>query len=200
MTLSQPVFYTIGHSNHEWRDFVRLLTTHELSAIADVRSIPASRLPYFNREALRDSLPEVGVEYVFLGNELGARRVEAECYVDDIAVYEEVAKLPQFQQGIEEVLERASQRRVCLMCAEKEPLDCHRTILIARELTRRGATVRHVLADGQLEEHGTTERRLMKLMGFEQSLFDAPDVLLADAYARRGSEIAYRRGEEGAIP
>jgi uncharacterized protein (DUF488 family) len=195
--MAQPTIYTIGHSTHEWRDFVRLLTVHEIGAIADVRSVPASRLPYFNREALRESLPNAGVDYVFLGNELGARRAEPECYAGDIAVYENIAKLTQFQQGIAEVLQRGSQRRVCLMCAEKEPLDCHRTLLVTRELVRRGATVRHILADGQLEDHAITERRLMKLMGVEQSLFDDDDVLLADAYERRGREIAYRRGDEG---
>jgi uncharacterized protein (DUF488 family) len=199
---SDIVLFTIGHSNHEWLDFVRLLQASGVSAIADVRSAPVSRLPYFSGETLAESLPDAGIEYLFLGQELGARRNEPECYVADVAVYERIAELPKFQQGLMRLIESAAQQRVCLMCAEKEPLDCHRTILIARALVHRGVTIRHILADGTLEEHAVTARRLRKLVGVERSLFDGDRSdadLLDEAYELRGREIAYRRNEEGAL-
>jgi uncharacterized protein (DUF488 family) len=197
---SDITIFTIGHSNHDWRDFVRLLHDSGVTAIADVRSAPFSRWPYFSRDALQESLPDAGIEYLYFGQELGARRNEPECYVDDVAVYEKVVALPRFQQGLTRLLEEASRRRICLMCAEKEPLDCHRTVLVSRALVRQGVTVRHILADGTLEDHALTERRLKKLMGVERSLFDADRTdtdLLDDAYELRGRELAYRREEEG---
>ena len=198
MSATHTTVFTIGHSNHEWRDFLRLLHGAGVTAIADVRSAPVSRWPYFSRDALRETLPDAGIEYLYFGQELGARRNERECYEGDVAVYEKVATLPKFQQGLTRLIDLAATQRVCLMCAEKEPLDCHRTVLVSRALIRQGATVRHILADGTLEDHAVTERRLKKLMGVERSLFDADRTdadLIDDAYELRGRELAYRRDE-----
>ncbi|MEX0713868.1 MAG: DUF488 domain-containing protein, partial [Pirellulales bacterium] len=126
--------------------------------MADVRSHPYSRRnEQFNREQLAPALEAAGIRYVFLGEELGARRVEAECYEGRQVVYRRIAALPRFQEGLTRLRQGAAVYRVALMCAEKEPLDCHRTILVCREL-REEFHIMHILADGTTEDHAQTEK------------------------------------------
>ena len=160
-----PILLTIGHSNHALPQFLALLNQHGIGAIADVRSHPTSRLPHFDGATLATALRGAGIEYVFLGQELGARRSEPECYEDGRVVYERIAGLPAFQHGLRRVRAALGERRVCLLCAEKEPLDCHRTILVCRYLRGPSVQIQHILADGTLEDHALTERRLLKLTG-----------------------------------
>src|SRR6266853_345753 len=103
MNASGATLFTIGHSNHELPAFLALLTQHGVSAIADVRSQPTCWLPHFNRAPLTAELREAGIEYVFLGQELGARRSEPECYEDGRADYERIGRLPAFQQGLSRI-------------------------------------------------------------------------------------------------
>ena len=190
--------YSIGYSNHLPDVFVELLRGHGVTAVADVRSSPYSRRRYYCRQPLAELLADEGIEYVFLGEQLGARRDEAECYVDDQAVYERVAKLPQFVAGIERLLTGAEKYRIAMMCGERDPLDCHRGVLITPALVDAGAEVQHILADRSLEHHTETEQRLIDLLGLDPLFDGALDraSLLARAYAERGRQLAYRREPE----
>jgi uncharacterized protein (DUF488 family) len=194
------IIFTIGHSTHELEAFVSLLRQHGVEVIADVRSQPFSRLPEYNRDVLDAALRREGFRYVPLNRELGARRDERDCYVDGQAVYERVARLPLFQDGLERLVRGAQQHRIAIMCAEKEPLDCHRTILVARHLRSHGLRIQHILADGSIEEHTDTERRLVRRMDVAPNLFE-PELTEADlieqAYDARGRQIAYRADAEG---
>ncbi|QDU87474.1 hypothetical protein Pla175_08360 [Pirellulimonas nuda] len=186
---------TIGHSRHSMERFLELLQAHQVTAIADVRSTPHSRTDHFCQAPLRIALEQAGVRYAYLGQELGARRDEPECYVDGQAVYDRVARLPAFAAGVERLRRGAQRFRIALMCAEKEPLDCHRSVLIARYLALAGWRVEHILADGSLEPHAETDRRLVGMMGIERSLFEPQqgwDDLVAQAYSARACELAYR--------
>lgn len=169
--------------------------------MADVRSQPFSRISHFNRDVLTAALKARAVKYVPLGRELGARREEQECYINSQAVYERVALLPLFREGIDRLVKGAEEYTIALMCAEKEPLDCHRTVLVCRHLRPHGLHIRHILADGGLEEHTQTEKRMMRMMGVTPELF-RPDRseqdLIERAYEARGKQIAYRVGIEGA--
>jgi len=197
------VIYTIGHSTHELEPFIGLLKRHEVTAVADVRSQPLSRLPHFNREQLSAALKAQGIEYVFLGRELGARREERDCYEGGQALYERIASLPAFREGLARLERGADEHIIAIMCAEKEPLDCHRTILVCRHLRGNSLRIRHILADGTLEAHEHTEERLVKLTGVEASLFE-PNVtrqeLIERAYDARGHEIAYRADSQEITP
>ena len=127
--------FTVGHSTHALDDFLALLLRHGITAIADVRSSPYSRMnPQFNRETLHAALKGAGIAYVFLGAELGARSRDPDCYEDGKVQYDRLARTAAFQRGLARVQQGAAQYRLALMCAEKEPLDCHRTILVARHL------------------------------------------------------------------
>jgi uncharacterized protein (DUF488 family) len=189
----QPVF-TIGHSNLELAKFVTLLKQHGIQAVADVRSSPYSQYnPQFNREPLQRALQEHGISYVFLGDELGARRSERECYVNDRADYTLIARTPAFNTGIDRVIRGAAKMRIALMCSEKEPLDCHRCILVSPHLRKRGLQVFHILADGTVESHEQAENRLLHLLELpEHELFRSPDEIAAEAYKLQGDKIAYQ--------
>jgi uncharacterized protein (DUF488 family) len=180
--------------------FIAQLQRHHVEAVADVRSRPYSaRFPHFSREPAFASLKAVGIHYVFLGRELGARREEPECYVDGRASYDRIAGLPAFAAGIERVLAGAQSYRVALMCAEQDPLTCHRTILVCHELKKHAVSIKHIRRDGELEDHEQAEHRLVEeeLGGADQvDLFAMARGLpesLERAYARRAGNIAYRQ-------
>lgn len=192
----QPVF-TTGHSNLELAKFVALLKQHAIQAVADVRSSPYSQYnPQFNREPLLRVLQEQGISYVFLGEELGARRSERECYLNGRADYELITHTPAFKRGIERVVQGAAKMRVALMCAEKDPVDCHRCILVSPQLRQLGLAVSHILTDGTLESHEQTEKRLLRLFELpERELFRSPAEIVAEAYKLQGEKVACQEGE-----
>ena len=184
---------TVGHSTHTIEAFLALLRQHAVTAIADVRSSPYSRFnPQFNRESLEQILTASGIRYVFLGRELGARSDDLSCYENGQVQYARLARTELFQSGIERVLKGAADLRIALMCAEKDPLDCHRTLLVARALADRGVTIEHVLADGQIESHAATMERLFDVTGMpREDLFHTHAELLQQAISKQESRIAY---------
>lgn len=187
--------FTVGHSTQSSERFVSLLVRHSIAAIADVRSAPYSRYnPQFNRDELRAALKSQGIKYVFLGKELGARSDDECCYVDDKVRYNLLARTRLFQAGIARVLEGAISYRIALMCAEKDPLDCHRAILVARHLANEGCSVTHILADGTLEPHSAALARLVSRLGLGgEDMFRSHAVVIEEAYERQGDRIAYDR-------
>ena len=121
---------TIGHSNHLQEYFLDLLIQFGVTALADVRSVPYSRFnPQFNREGLAATLKERGIRYIYLGHQLGGRSEDLSCYDEETGHirYDLLAKKPQFRNGLRRVLRGAEEYRIALMCAESEPLDCHRS-------------------------------------------------------------------------
>ncbi len=186
--------YTIGHSTHPIGRFIELLHQHSVTAVCDVRSRPYSRVnPQFNRDAVKDALADASIKYVFLGKELGARTDDRNCYCNGKVQYELLAETDIFKKGINRVKKGASEYRIALMCAEKEPLDCHRTILVARVLSEDGMAVRHILADGTIEEHSHTLKRLIgRLRVPSTDMFRSEESVIKDAYAKQGEQIAYQ--------
>lgn len=187
-----PHVYTIGHSNLDLRQFDNLLHLHRVSAVADVRSSPFSRFKHFNRESLRAHLSRVGVRYVFMGAELGARSSDPSCYQDGKVSYERLATTPLFQIGITRLMDGAGTFKLAVMCSEAEPLRCHRTILISRVLIDRGLSVSHIHSDGRLEPHSLAMQRLLKMFDEPQAdLFGAEDERIRRAVSMQESRIAY---------
>jgi uncharacterized protein (DUF488 family) len=185
---------TIGHSNLSADRFTALLRGAGVTAVADVRSVPSSRwCPWFSRKALAERLVGEGIAYLALGDALGGRPRDPRLYRDGVADYEAMAATPAFRAGLERVVAETGRHRVCLLCAEREPLDCHRCLLVGRALAARGLAPGHIRADGAVEPHAATERRLLELAGGEADLFRDPAARLADAYRRRARAIAARR-------
>jgi uncharacterized protein (DUF488 family) len=193
MIIATRSVLTIGHSNHPVEAFVELLQHHGVTALADVRSAPYSRFaPQFNREALDRSLKASSIKYVFLGRELGARPDERSCYENGRVQYARLARTDWFRSGLNRVVRGANDYRIALMCAEKEPLECHRALLVARALDELGVPVEHILPDGRLESHGDAMLRLLKVVRLpSEDLFRSRRELIALALAQQEERIAY---------
>ena len=200
----RPTVLTVGHSSHEPAEFLRLLQTHNVTAVADVRSAPYSRYAQaFNREPLAQYLKNNGIAYVFLGAELGGRIDDPSCYDDKGRLqYREVAKKAVFEDGIERVIDGASRYRIALMCTEQDPLDCHRTLLVARALDERRVAVRHILQDGNLESYAqavermTTLPKVRDLPGPNQPRLDSPphprQMWIDECFRVQGQRVSFQ--------
>jgi uncharacterized protein (DUF488 family) len=202
--------FTIGHSNHDLETFLGLLQAHDITAVADVRSHPYSRYrPDFNQPILSTVLRNHQIHYVFLGEALGAMPSDLDCYVNGRASYARIAATKAFQSGIERLKIGAGQHRIALMCAEKDPINCHRAILVCPHLCQAGLQPKHILADSRLELHADLEDRLLaihKLLPqstpIQLSLFavdnieSSRDDLLQTAYRQQGDRLAAIEPEE----
>jgi uncharacterized protein (DUF488 family) len=192
--IMQHSIFTIGHSTHSQERFLALLHQHGITALCDVRSKPYSRVnPQFNRDELEKALLSQGIAYRFLGKELGARSDDPKCYEGGKVQYKRLAETDIFKLGIKRVLRGMKDDfRIALMCAEKEPLDCHRTILVARHLATLGIDIQHIHADGHLENHADALSRLARILNLaEEDMFHSREELLANAYRRQEERIAY---------
>ena len=153
--------WTVGHSTLADEEFIALLGSHDVEALADVRRFPGSkRYPHFAEPALRRSLTARGLEYRWLPS-LGGRRTPApdspntgwrndsfRGYADHIATAE-------FAGGLSELRELAATKRTAIMCAEAVWWRCHRS-LIADVLKSTGWRVIHILGGKSTTEHPYT--------------------------------------------
>jgi len=185
--------YTIGHSTHPLDEFIGLLKTHGITAVADVRSDPYSRYnPQFNRENLQPELKRHGIAYVFLGKELGPRNDDPACYENGKVSYGRLARTALFQEGLNRVRQGMASYRIALMCSEKDPISCHRAILVCRHLPSDGIQIRHILEDGSVEENDSLIQRLMGLLKLsDKDLFTTPEEMVERAYDIQGEKIAF---------
>lgn len=167
-----------------------------MTAVADIRSAPVSRYcPWFDRGRLALALQAEDIRYVFLGRELGARREEPECYARRKVRYDLIAQAPLFREGLDRLRRGVETHRVALLCAEKDPLVCHRMILVCRHLRGDVGPIAHIREDGSAEPQTAAEDRLLALCGL-----DAGDPSLTRpgwierAYNMQAARIAHAAG------
>lgn len=184
--------FSIGHSVLPIDGFTGLLKDAQINSIVDVRSSPFSRYhPHFNRDNLRSHLARNHISYTFLGSELGGRPADPTLYNGNTADYEMMARTDNFASGIGQVVEASKTQTVALMCTEKNPMDCHRCLLVARQLAAEGLEAVHILSDGRQETQVDIENRLME--GVEADLLETSEETLARAYRKRSMKIAFKR-------
>jgi uncharacterized protein (DUF488 family) len=199
---ANPLF-TIGHSNLELEVFLALLAQHRVETLADVRSRPSSfRFPQFNRDPLESTLASAGIRYEFLGDSLGGRPADPRVYRENGLVdYAARRRAADFVEGLERALALSRTSVTALMCAEEDPLQCHRFLMICPALLERGATPVHIRRGGALELQNEAEDRLLVLHGFDDvtstSLFvSGREDALRDALVLQSKDFAFRASPE----
>lgn len=195
--------FTIGYSVHTVDAFVGLLKRHAINALCDVRSSPYSRyVPQFNRESIKEDVVKRGIAYIYLGAELGPRSADPTCYENGRVQYSRLAGKEIFQQGLIRLRKGLEHYRIALMCAEKDPITCHRMILICRHLRGEDISIRHILEDGSLEDNCDAEQRLMKLLKIDPvNLFYSNAEQIERTYDLQADKIAYvlAEGDRGGL-
>lgn len=200
---SPPPLFTIGHSNQEMSDLLGVLLRLEIRMVCDVRSRPESfRFPQFNREPLMAQLANAKIIYQFFGDAFGGRPLDP-CYYheDGLVDYAARRKARDFQEGLERLLGFPQKQRIALMCAEEDPLHCHRFLLICPALVQRGALPVHIRRGGALESQGDAEDRLLQVHGFadvtSNSLFaQGREAALEDALRLQAEQYGFRTSPE----
>ncbi len=199
---------SVGHSNHSLAEFLVLLRGAGVTALADVRTQPASRYaPHTNAGPLATALRDIGITYVFLGDALGGRPSHHDVYDEEGRVdYERVRQTDWFVEGLDRLVKGTERYVVAMMCGEEDPLDCHRGLMITPSLTERGIHPGHLRRDGRIETTPEMEQRLLAITGVGDGLLDGLFAdqldeqdrkdLLVTAYRKRSKRVAYRLDQQ----
>lgn len=157
--VSSAVIYTVGHSNREQVGFLDLLKKWRIRALVDIRALPRSRRhPQFDSEVLRGVLPAADIAYHWAGRQLGGMR-EPEpgslhtALQEGLRGYADHMGSAVFRQGVAQLMRLAATRSTAVMCAEKEPLQCHRSLLADHLVLVHGIEVRHLLSTDEMRSH-----------------------------------------------
>ena len=187
--------FTIGYAGRTPVEVIALLKRHKITALCDVRSTPYSgRHPQFNRESFSEILNAHEIDYVFLGDELGARPGDPSCYINGKADHLKIIDTNLFKNGLKRVRRGMQNGYVpALMCSEKDPLTCHRAILICRSLRGQGIDMLHIIDHATIETQAELEKRLIAHLQLHPDMFkdSAPDALIERAYDAQADRIAY---------
>lgn len=192
--------FSIGYATKPLTEFMVQLQSYEVNVVADVRSVPYSAAFHdYHRELLQRALKQQGVSYVYLGKELGPRSTNPAHYDETGRVqYDRLQRADNFLHGIERLLTGLDKAlNIALLCAEKDPAFCHRSLLIGHHLARANALpIQHIGFDGALESQAELEQRLVSLHDLEQDLFAAADDLAELAYKRQVQATSYRKSSD----
>lgn len=195
--------FTLGHSNQEMSDFLGTLVRHEIKVVCDVRSRPGSfRFPQFNREPLEARLTTARIRYEFCGEQLGGRPLDPQFYLaNGLVDYSKRRRAPAFLEAIDKAIALARERKTAILCAEEDPLHCHRFLLICPALVARGVAPVHLQSGGAAETQRDAEDRLLQLHGFadvtSDSLFaHGRESALEDALRLQSERYGFRTSPE----
>ncbi|MCM1307362.1 MAG: DUF488 domain-containing protein [Butyrivibrio sp.] len=199
------ILYTIGHSQHKIEEFAKMLKAYKINYVLDVRSTPYSQFaPVYNMESIKNCLKKFSIQYVFMGKNFGARQKEDSLYCKEGYLdFEKVRNSINFRNGVNNVLKGISEgNRIVLMCTEKDPIECHRAIMVAKAFSESGINVEHIMSDGTLQSHADLNKRLLDMYFPNRnqiSLFTednlSEDECLTLAYQYQNKKIGYRKQE-----
>ena len=197
----QERVFTIGYTAFDTEQMIKVLKAHNIHCLIDVRTVPASaHLPQYNRSILETVLKKAGIRYRHYP-EFGARQEDSKWYnTEGYLDFERYMESEAFKSGIHKVQEGMRLGyRFTLMCAEKDPINCHRAIMVARGFSKAGNDVAHIRVDSTgrdyLETQQELERRLMLKHGDnpdQMSLFETMDERIERAYRKQNEAIGYR--------
>ncbi len=200
------MLFTIGHSVYKFDFFLSLLQMHKINYLIDVRSSPFSRFAQdFNKGVLANSLKNTNIKYVLMGDYFGARPQDKTLYSEEGYLdFEKVQNTENFKKGLNNIIKGLKQNNnICLMCTEKDPIDCHRAIMVARAFSLKGIDVSHILQNGEIQTQKELDERLLDLYFPDRnqlSLFAEDNLsreqMLVEAYRKRNKKIGYEMERE----
>ena len=147
--------FTVGYGNRSLLDLVDILNTHDIEYLIDVRSHPFSKFnPEYNKPDLISFFEKHRINYLFWGYELGGTPDNPDVKSDGIVVYSSIMELDSFKEKVGRIADAYNKGiRVCLMCSELAPENCHRSKLIGVALHDIDIHVLHIDKDGTLVKH-----------------------------------------------
>ena len=147
--------FSVGHSRHPTDKFLQLLHQSGVQLVVDVRSAPYSKwAPQYCKAPLEQTLRSDDIDYAFLGHELGGRPAADHYYDANGAVnYELRSGAADFVRAIDRLIAIARDTPVAMMCAEENPTNCHRTLLLTPALGLHEVEIRHIRGDGTVVSH-----------------------------------------------
>lgn len=200
--------YTIGHSTVSLEYFLKLLKKYNIDYLFDVRSVPYSKYAsQFNKDEIMNALECIGINYVYMGKYFGARQEDITLYSEDgILDFDKVRESYEFRLRVDSTKRGLQQgHNIAMMCTEKDPFDCHRSIMIARAFELDGILVNHITHSEQLLSQENLNKRLLDyffpnrdqlVLNFGEIQEKTDDEYLNEAYRRRNKQIGYRLSSE----
>lgn len=193
--------FTIGYATFNIDDFIEILKSHKISHLIDVRSNPVSEyFQDYNSFNLEPKLKQHNIIYENLALEFGARQENKEFFSNDGFVdFEKFTKSEQFKNGLTKIKDGLEQgTNFVLMCAEKDPINCHRSIMIAHAMQKNGIDVFNIMQDRQIQVQSKIDKRLLDIyfpdrnqLNLFAENFDEQE-LIEQAYKKQNKKIGYR--------
>jgi len=189
--------FSIGYSGLDTGKFVKILLANDVNVVCDVRSTPYSTYkPDFSRGPFKSFLNVSEIKYAFMGEQLGARPKDRSCYVAGQATYERIASMESFKDGLNRLRKGVEKLNLALVCSERDPIECHRAVLVCRHLPDLRSIISHIHTDGTVETQEQFDERLVQHHGaMPPPLLRRPgdwEQAVRLAYERQGHAIAYR--------
>lgn len=192
--------YTIGYSSFKIEEFIDVLKKYKITCLIDVRSNPYSKFYVdFNKENLQNILRRKGIIYRNYKFEFGAQQEDLQYHTDGYLDFAKYTKSKSFIEGVEKIEAGIKMGYTfVLMCAEKDPSTCHRSIMVAREFYNSGYVIKNILSDSSYELQDDIEQRLVdeffpdrnQISFFPENL--SWEEMVHRSYKCRNSEIGYR--------
>lgn len=156
--------YTIGHSNYTMERLIDMLEYYNINCVVDIRGTPYSKYNIqFDKETIRYTLTNAGFVYIYMGKELAAKRIRKNSYNNEgYSNFEEVIKEEEFKRGVERLKNGCEKGyKIILLGAMQDPIRCHRSILVGRELVKNDFDVKHILDDYSIVTQDDIEEMLL---------------------------------------
>lgn len=164
--LSTSTLYSIGLGHKTAEELLNELHSFSIQFLIDVRSSPYSKwAPQFNRGVVEQLFKDTDIRYVYMGDCIGGRPINDDCYDEDGFIdYKKMAEMPEFKKGLQRLIDaNAGRYKVAVMCSESDPLQCHRSKLIGRELlSGHNIEMNHIIAPDKIESETDVIKKLTK--------------------------------------